>query len=115
MLTKTKVKKPLKSKVKSIAASKTSQSDWKNLVQNFVENAFQHLSENVSQKVQVWVLRLKCRVVAFLLMSFGLLYLLIGCSIYVNSILGQVVPGLGYVTVGVLAILIGSLVGSFKK
>ncbi|MEI7621105.1 MAG: hypothetical protein WCJ51_01065 [Candidatus Moraniibacteriota bacterium] len=115
MLATIKTKKTTKSTVKSIAASKTNQSDWKNLVQGFVENVFEHLGENVSRKVQAWVLRLKCRVVAFLLMSFGLLYLLIGCSIYVNSILGQIIPGLGYVAVGVLAILVGSLVGTFRK
>ena len=74
----------------------------------------EQLSDNVSQKVNAWIKIVKRKTVGSILMSFGLLYLLIGLSVYFNSILSPILPGLGYVTVGVLAILIGSLVFNNK-
>ena len=93
---------------------KTNKNNWKNLVQDFVGNVMEQLSDNVSQKVNAWIKIVKRKTVGSILMSFGLLYLLIGLSVYFNSILSPILPGLGYVTVGVLAILIGSLVFNNK-
>lgn len=89
--------------------------DWKALVQGFVGNVLEQLSDNVSQKIQAWIKMLKRKTVGSILMVLGLLYLLIGLSIYFNSILNPILPGLGYVTVGILAILIGSLVANNKN
>ena len=88
--------------------------DWKSLVQNFVANMVERIGDNVSQKVQAWVKMLKRKTIGALLMVFGLFYLLIGASVYLNSVLGKFIPGLGYITVGVLAVLIGYLVGNNK-
>ncbi|MDD5397339.1 MAG: hypothetical protein PHW24_04800 [Candidatus Moranbacteria bacterium] len=93
---------------------KTKQNDWKNLVQGFVGNVMEQLSDNVSQKIQAWIKMLKRKTVGSILMVLGLLYLLIGVSVYFNSILSPILPGLGYMTVGVLAILIGNLVANNK-
>jgi pilus assembly protein TadC len=86
--------------------------EWKNLSQGFVENVFEKLSDNVSQKIRSWVVMLKRKTAGFILTVLGVLYLLIGLSVFLNSILGPILPGLGYVTVGVLAILIGYLTAS---
>jgi len=112
--TKVRVKAKPKKIVRSIASTKTNHSDWKNLVQGFVENVFERLSENVSQKVHAWVKVLKLRTAGFILVVLGAFYLLIGASVYLNAVLGLILPGLGYITVGVLAILVGTLLGKSK-
>ncbi len=93
----------------------TKGSDWKNLVQGFVGNVMEQLSENVSSKIHAWIKMLKRKTIGSILMVLGLLYLLIGVSVYLNSVLGQVIPGLGYITVGVLAMLIGYLISNDKS
>lgn len=88
--------------------------EWKNLIQGFVGNVLERLSDNVSQKIQRWIKVLKLRTAGFILVVLGSFYLLVGISVYLNSILGLILPGLGYVTVGVLAILIGTLLGKSR-
>lgn len=85
---------------------------WKSLVQGFVENVLEQVSENVSQKVHVWVKMLKRKTIGSVLMIAGLIYLMIGLSVYLNSILGRILPGLGYITVGIIAALIGYLISN---
>ncbi len=92
----------------------TKHNDWKNLVQGFVGNVMEQMSDNVSQKVHAWIKMLKLKAVGSILMVLGLVYLLIGLSVYFNSILSPILPGLGYMTVGLLAILIGNLVANNK-
>ena len=89
-------------------------SEWKNLIQGFVGNVLERISDNVSQKIHAWIKVLKLRTAGFILVVLGAFYLLIGDSVFLNSVLGIILPGLGYVTVGVLAILIGSLLGKSK-
>jgi hypothetical protein len=89
-------------------------SEWKNLIQGFVGNVLERISDNVSQKIHAWIKVLKLRTAGFILVVLGAFYLLIGVSVFLNSVLGIILPGLGYVTVGVLAILIGSLLGKSK-
>lgn len=86
--------------------------DWKSLVQGFVGNMLEQVSENVSQKVHVWIKILKRKTIGSILMIAGLIYLMIGLSVYLNSILGRILPGLGYITVGVIAALIGYLISN---
>jgi hypothetical protein len=88
--------------------------DWKNLVQGFVGNVLEQVSDNVSHKVNAWIKVIKRKTIGSILMVLGTLYLLIGLSIYFNSILGRIMPGLGYLTVGLLAILIGNLISNNK-
>jgi fructose-specific phosphotransferase system IIC component len=95
-----------------MTTKKTNHSDWKNLVQGFVGNVLEQMSENVSQKIHAWIKMLKRKTIGSILMMLGLLYLLIGLSVYFNSILGRVLPGLGYATVGILAMLIGYLISN---
>ncbi|MEI7891074.1 MAG: hypothetical protein WCI36_03835 [bacterium] len=87
-------------------------SDWKSLVQGFVGNVLEQMSENVSHKIHAWLKVLKRKTIGAVMMFFGLAYLLIGLSMYLNSILAKILPGLGYVTVGILAVLIGVLISS---
>ena len=89
-------------------------SEWKNLIQGFVGNVLERISDNVSQKIHAWIKVLKLRTAGFILVVLGAFYLLIGVSVFLNSVLGIILPGLGYVTVGVLAILIGTLMGKSR-
>jgi len=97
--------------IKTKKNSASNQNEWKSLFQGFIENIFEKLSDNISQKVHNWIKMLKRKTIGFLLVVFGFLYLLIGFSVFLNSLLGQIIPGLGYVTAGVLAMLVGYLVG----
>ena len=107
-------------KKKIFMEKKTKQSEnvnfgeWKNLIQGFVGNVLERISDNVSQKIHAWIKVLKLRTAGFILVVLGAFYLLIGVSVFLNSVLGIILPGLGYVTVGVLAILIGTLMGKSR-
>lgn len=93
----------------------TNKSDWKGLVQGFVGNVMEQLSENVSNKINAWIKMLKRKTIGSILMVLGLLYLLIGLSVCLNSILNYILPGLGYITVGALAMLVGYLISNDKS
>ena len=84
------------------------------MIQGFVGNVLERISDNVSQKIHAWIKVLKLRTAGFILVVLGAFYLLIGVSVFLNSVLGIILPGLGYVTVGVLAILIGTLMGKSR-
>lgn len=87
-------------------------SDWKDIIHNFVGGMLEQASDNIMQKIHEWIKTLKRKTLATVLMIFGLVYLLIGFSIYFNSVLGRILPGLGYFTVGVLAILVAYLLNN---
>jgi hypothetical protein len=91
---------------------KTNQSDWKNLIHGFVGNVLDQMSDNVSKKIQIWIKILKRKTIGSVLMILGVMYLFVGMSIFLNSILNPLFPGLGYMTIGVLAALVGFLVGN---
>jgi hypothetical protein len=93
---------------------KESSGGWKEAAQGFVANVLEKVSDNISEKIRQWVKMLKRKTIGSLLMAFGVLYLLIGLSIYFNSILGVYFPGLGYFAVGLLAIFVGYLVANNK-
>jgi hypothetical protein len=93
----------------------TKHNEWKNLVHGFVGNMLEQMSENVSHKIQIWIKMLKRKTIGWVLMTAGLLYLLIGLSINLNAVLGQIIPGLGYITIGILAILVGSLLSNHNS
>lgn len=91
------------------------QGDWKNLIHGFVGSMLEQASDNIMQKIHEWIKNLKRKTLAMILSILGILYLLIGLSILFNAILGRIIPGFGYVTVGVLALLVAYLIGNDSK
>jgi surface polysaccharide O-acyltransferase-like enzyme len=83
--------------------------DWKNLLHGFVGNMLDQLSENVSQKVQAWLKIVKRKTIGFFLILLGLVYFLSGVAMFFNAFFAKIAPGLGFVIVGVLILLIGVL------
>ena len=88
--------------------------EWKSLVQGFIGNVFERLSGNVSQRVHAWIGMLRRKATGSILLVAGLIYLVVGVAVYFDSVLGLVLPGLGYFVAGILAILVGYLVGNNK-
>ncbi|NTV41238.1 MAG: hypothetical protein HGA61_03105 [Candidatus Moranbacteria bacterium] len=83
--------------------------EWKNLIQGFIGNVFERLSDNVLVRIQNWSRQLKRRALGSIIMVLGVTYLLTGLSAYFESVLGILVPGLGYAAIGILAFLAGYL------
>lgn len=84
-------------------------SDWKNLIQGFVTNMLEHVGGNLSQRAQTWFSRLKKRTAGTALMILGITFLLTGIAVYANTVLENIVPGIGYVIVGAVIFLSGYL------
>ncbi|KKQ53206.1 MAG: hypothetical protein US70_C0005G0040 [Parcubacteria group bacterium GW2011_GWD2_38_11] len=85
-------------------------SDWKTLIHGFVGNILEQLNENVTNRVRVWTKQMKRRAVGGVVMLLGATYFLTGLSTYADATLGKNIPGLGYVVIGGVALLIGYLV-----
>jgi hypothetical protein len=83
---------------------------WKTLVTSFVANVLEKISDNVSLRVHQWTAQMKRRAAGSVVMVLGMTYLLTGLSTYADQTLGKNIPGLGYMTIGLVAIFIGYLV-----
>ena len=83
---------------------------WKALIQGFVTNVLEKVSDNVSHRIHAWTKQMKRRVAGSVVMVLGATYLLTGLSNYADATIGKNVPGLGYILIGGLALLIGYFV-----
>ncbi|EKE20251.1 MAG: hypothetical protein ACD_8C00033G0003 [uncultured bacterium] len=83
---------------------------FKALILGFVTNILEKVSDNVTHKVQTWTRQMKRRAAGSVVMVLGMTYLLTGLSTYTEATFGKNIPGLGYVIIGAVAILIGYLV-----
>ncbi|KKP97772.1 MAG: hypothetical protein US25_C0049G0006 [Candidatus Moranbacteria bacterium GW2011_GWE1_36_7] len=106
----TKTKQTSHSRATGQNKKETKSTDWKGLVQGFVGNMLEQLNENVTNRVHAWTKQMKRRAIGGVVMVLGASYLLTGISSYAESTLGKNIPGLGYMAIGTVALLIGYLV-----
>lgn len=78
----------------------------------FVEKKLELLILNIGGEVARWVAESVQRVVGFVVVSTGILFLLIALAIWLGELIG--VPSLGYVAVGVPLLIIGGLLFSLQ-
>lgn len=84
--------------------------DWKNIVQVFIGDILSRVEDNLSQKIQKFISKVKRKAVASLLIGSGLVFFLTGIVTYASAKLDPILPGLGYLSVGVVVIFIGYLI-----
>lgn len=84
--------------------------NWKSMVQSFVANMISRLSDNVSEKIQNWFIKLKKRTTGAVLMALGAVFFLVGVAIYINTILENMSQWGGYVIVGGVIFVVGYFV-----
>lgn len=82
-------------------------SEWKTLVQNFVTNMLSKLSDNISERVQVWFRNVVKRGAGVFLMMFGFTFLMISISLYLNSVWADQGSWVGYGVVGLVVCSVG--------
>lgn len=85
-------------------------SDWKNIVQVFIGDMLCRVEDNLSHKIQKFISKMKKKAVASLLVGSGIVFFLTGIVTYASAKLDPILPGLGYLSVGAVVILIGYLV-----
>ncbi|EKD58446.1 MAG: hypothetical protein ACD_56C00123G0006 [uncultured bacterium] len=90
-------------------------SDWKKIVQVFVGDVLARVTDNVNQKVHVWMKNFKRRAIGSVLMLLGATYFLTGLSDYVSSLFGKDFPGFGSGLVGLAVVAIGYLMSRDLK
>ena len=84
--------------------------DWKNIVQVFIGDMLARVSDNVSQRLHVWIGKIKRRAIGSVLMLLGATYFLTGLSDWASSLFGNNFPGFGSGAVGIVVIFIGYLI-----
>lgn len=84
--------------------------EWKALIIGFVGNILEKISDNVSVKIHAWTRQMKRRAAGGVVMVLGATYLLTGLSTYTEATFGKNIPGLGYMSIGIVAMFIGYLV-----
>lgn len=97
-------------KTKQNKKEANNQEGFKALVMGFVGNVLERVSDNVTTRVHAWTKQMKRRAIGGVVMVLGASYLLTGISSYAESTLGKNIPGLGYMAIGTVALLIGYLV-----
>lgn len=97
-------------KTKQNKKQESSHEGWKALIQGFVTNVLEKVSDNVSLRVHAWTKQMKRKIAGSVVMVLGATYLLTGLSNYADATIGKNIPGLGYVVIGAIALLIGYLV-----
>lgn len=90
--------------------SENNHEGFKALILGFVTNVMEKVSDNVTHKVQVWTKQMKRRAVGGVVMVLGMTYLLTGISNYAEATIGKNIPGLGYVLIGAIALIVGYFV-----
>lgn len=90
--------------------NQTKQNDWKNIVQGFVANMLERVGDNVSKRVQEFVLKLKKRTLGGALIFVGSIFFLIGAALFVNSIFENEYPWLGWIMSGLVVAAAGYVV-----
>lgn len=83
---------------------------FKTLILGFVTNILEKVSDNVTHKVQVWTKQMQRRAIGSVVAVIGFTYFLTGLSDFTGSLLEKDIPGLGYIVVGLVSLLIGYLV-----
>lgn len=84
---------------------------WKTLIMGFVSNVLEKVTDNVSSRIHTWTKQMKRRALGGVLVILGLTYFLTGLSDYANSMFGKNYPGLGYIAVGFVIVVVGYLMG----
>lgn len=89
---------------------KPKSADWKNIVQVFIGDILSKVEDNLSQKIQKFISKVKRKAVASLLIGSGIVFFLTGIVTYASAKLDPILPGLGYLSVGAVVISIGYLI-----
>lgn len=85
-------------------------SDWKNILQVFIGDMLSRVEDNLSQRIQKFISKVKRKALASLLIGSGLIFFLTGVVAYASAMLDPILPGLGNLSVGVAVIFIGYLI-----
>lgn len=88
---------------------KKNKSDLRDLIQKFITNIVEHISDDITQKTNKWLIRVKKRTAGAALIILGITFLLTGVAVYANTVFEKVAPGVGYAIVGLAIISIGYL------
>lgn len=90
--------------------NKKTSSDWKNIVQVFIGDMLSKVEDNLSQRIQKFIKKIKRKAVASLFIGSGLVFFLTGIVTYASAKLDPILPGLGYLSVGAIVVSIGYLI-----
>jgi hypothetical protein len=86
---------------------KEKKTDWKSLVHGFVGDVLERLSDNISQKVHVFITKLKRRTAGAILLIVGSIFLLVSIALLINSFFSSEFQWIGWGLVGLIIVLIG--------
>jgi hypothetical protein len=89
---------------------KQNKTDWKSLVQGFVGDILERIGDNVSKKVHTFITQLKKRTIGAMLMATGVLFILIGAVMFINTVLVNEFPWIGWGLVGLVVLLAGYMI-----
>ena len=93
------------------------ETDWKDtalsVVKTFFENFFAELTRNVKQKIELFVIKLRNNLISLSLFLLGLIFLIVGITIMLEYLIK--IPGLGYMIVGLVLLLFGTMMKMRSK
>jgi len=88
------------------------QPGWKDILANIAESLLEKASSPIEEKIEEKRIQLGRKIYATGFIFIGLLFLLVGISIFLNQIFGQ--PWVGYAVAGTLFLLFGIIMKMIK-
>ena len=87
------------------------ESGWKGIAQGIIGNSISKMEHDIKERAKEVVLKIERKTASAILLFVGIIFLLVGIAILINSLTFNVYPWVGWGFVGVVIFLIGYLVG----